>query len=414
MRKRRCVVLSNEVLMKVVKGGVTAPKGFLAGAVSCGIKKSGRNDLALLYSMTPCVCAATFTTNRFRSGSVILTEGRVKKPLAQAVVVNSGNANCCAGKKEVKDAEKITGLVARKMGMDKDLVLVASTGIIGKSLPVGKIKRRLTLLIEDLKKKNAVKFSKAIMTTDTVHKEVALRVNLGGKTVTIGATAKGAGMICPNMATMLAFFTTDAAIKKDVLRTAFRQCVADSFNRITVDGDMSTNDTAIILANGLAGNRPVKKGRRDYLKFLAALRFAAKELARKIVLDGEGASKFVEVLVKGAKDRECAEKVARCVADSSLVKTMIAGGDPNWGRVAASVGSSGVKLDKNKVNLYFGKKLVMRHGAAAKVSKGALLDIFKRKDIKIVVDLKSGRNSSFIWTCDLTKDYVKINAEYET
>jgi len=399
--------------MKKVSGGVTSPKGFLAAGVSCGIKKSKRPDLALLYSNRPCVCAGVFTTNAFRSGSVVLAEMLVAKGMAQAIVVNSGNANCCVGKRELKDAGEITGLVAKGLGLKKDDVLIASTGIIGRPLQMNKIRNNVSLLVKGLKKGAAARFAKAIMTTDTVHKETAVKLIIGGKWVRVAGAAKGSGMICPNMATMLAFFTTDALIEKAALKHAFKQSVSETFNKITVDGDMSTNDTAMILANGLAGNKAIKKGTSAYIKFLNALKFVSEELARKIVLDGEGATKFVEIAVKGAGDAGAAERIARHVADSNLIKTMIAGGDPNWGRVAASIGSSGVAVEKNRVDVYFGKRLVMKNGSGANASVKTLLGIFKKKEIGILIDLKSGKGFSKVWTCDLTEDYVKINSEYE-
>ena len=394
--------------MNIIKGGVTAPRGFLAAAVNCGIKKSKRDDLALLCSEKPSLLAATFTTNRVRSGSVILSEKRSKGGSQQAVIVNSGNANCCAGKKEFKNAEAMTDLVAKKLDLGKNKVLVASTGIIGRPLPINKIKNKIPSLVKTLKKTNGTRFAKAIMTTDTVHKEIAVKINIGSNVVKIGGAVKGSGMICPNMATMLAFFTTDGAIEKSALRAAFRERVSQSFNRITVDGDMSTNDSAFLFANGLAGNRSIKKGSADHTRFLNALKFVAIELAKRIVLDGEGATKFVEIVVKGAKSEREGD-----VADSSLIKTMIAGGDPNWGRVAASVGSGGEFIKKNKVDIYFGKRIVMRNGASIAVAKKPLLSIFKKKEILITIDLKSGTSSSKVWTCDLTEEYVRINAEYE-
>ena len=399
--------------MKIVKGGVTAPKGFFASAVNCGIKRSGRNDLALLFSEKPAACAATFTTNKFKSGSVVLSEKRAKKSVAQAVIVNSGNANCCVGKKELKDAAFIADSIARKLDLKKNLILIASTGIIGRPLPVNKIKAKLSFLVKTLDKKGATKFSKAIMTTDTMHKDIAVAINIGGRSVKIGGAVKGSGMICPDMATMLAFFTTDAAIEKSALKLAFKESVFGSFNRITVDGDMSTNDSAIVFANGLAGNKLIRKNTQSYSKFLNALKFVSEELAKKIILDGEGATKFVEVKVRGARDKKSADKVARHVADSSLIKTMIAGGDPNWGRVAASIGSSGAELKSSKVDVYFGKILVMKDGVGTDASRKKLSNLFKKKHIEIIIDLKSGMAAAKVWTCDLTEDYVKINAEYE-
>lgn len=400
--------------MKIIKGGVTAARGFKASSLRCGIKKSKRDDLALLFSEVPAVCTATFTTNRVKSGSVLLSMERAGRKTAQAVVVNSGNANCCVGKRELEDAKALTALVAGKLGLDDCKVLIGSTGIIGRPLPVGKIKNKIGQLVKGLNKGNGSKFAKAIMTTDTVPKEIAVRVNVGGREITIGGAVKGSGMICPDMATMLAFFATDAAIEKAALKAAFKEAVSDSFNRITVDGDMSTNDSAFILANGMAENRVVKKGSADYFKFLNGLKFTARELSRKIVLDGEGATKFVEVIVRGAGRQQDAERVARQVAGSSLVKTMIAGGDPNWGRVAASIGSSGVKVNSKKIDIYFGKRLVMKNGAGQDMPRKVLADMFKKKEIYITVDLKTGAASARVWTCDLTERYVEINAEYET
>jgi len=400
--------------MKIIKGGVTTPKGFLAGTVSCGIKKSGKRDLALLYSKVLCIATGAFTTNKVKSGSVVLCIERLKKGISQGVIVNSGNANCCVGKKEIKDAREITDAISAKLEIKKDLMLMASTGIIGRPLPVDKIKKGLNRLIKDLSKSNGTNFAKAIMTTDTVYKEIAVKINIKGKVVKIAGAVKGAGMICPDMATMLAFFTTDAAIEKEALKQAFRGAIYDSFNKITVDGDMSTNDSAVMFANAMAGNKIIKKNSKDYTVFLEAVKFAARELSRKIVLDGEGAAKFIEIIVKGARTENAAGLAARRIANSSLVKTMIAGGDPNWGRIAAAVGSSGADVNTRRMDIYFGNIPVMKNGAGVNVSRGLLLNIFKKKEIKITVDLKSGKFSNRVWTCDFTEEYVKINTEYET
>ena len=400
--------------MKIIEGGVTAPKGFLAGSTSCGIKKSGKADLALLFSTTPCVSAATFTTNRVKSGSVVLCMQRIARGFSQGVIVNSGNANCCVGKKEIKDAMEITDAVSARLDIKKDLMLMASTGIIGRPLPLEKIKSGLRALVKNLSGANGTSFAKAIMTTDTVHKEIAVQINIKGKAVRLAGAVKGAGMICPNMATMLAFFTTDATIEKQALKQAFKESIYDSFNKITVDGDMSTNDSAIVFANGQAGNSIIKKNTKDYFIFLEAVKFAAKELSRKIILDGEGATRFVEIIVKGAKRELSAELIARRIANSNLVKTMIAGGDPNWGRIAAAAGSSGADINPWRMDIYFGKVLVMKNGAGTNTPRHLLLDIFKKKEIEVVVDLKSGNKSSRAWTCDFTEEYVRINAEYET
>jgi glutamate N-acetyltransferase/amino-acid N-acetyltransferase len=400
--------------MKIIKGGVTAPKGFLAAAVSCGIKKSKRNDLAFIYSKIPCVTTGVFTTNRVKSGSVVLSMERIRKGAAQAVIVNSGNANCCVGEKEILDAKAITEIVSDRLELKQDSVLIASTGIIGRSLPAGKIKKTIPLLLKDLSKANGHKFARAIMTTDTVPKEIALEMDIGGRTVVLAGAVKGAGMIHPKMATMLAFFTSDIAIEKRALSSAFKEAVSGSFNRISVDGDMSTNDTAIILANGLAGNVIIRKGSVSYRDFLNGLKFVAEGLAKKIVLDGEGATKFIEIIVKGARRDIDADRIARRIANSSLIKTMIAGGDPNWGRIAAAVGSSGVKVEQTKMDVYFGNRLVMKDGKGVNIARETLLGIFTKKEINIIVDLKSGNKSAKIWTCDLTEEYVRINAEYES
>ncbi|MFA5388281.1 MAG: bifunctional glutamate N-acetyltransferase/amino-acid acetyltransferase ArgJ [Candidatus Omnitrophota bacterium] len=400
--------------MKIIKGGVTAPKGFLAGSASCGIKKSGKQDLALLFSTMPCVSVGTFTTNRVKSGSVILCARRLKKGASQAVLVNSGNANCCVGPDEIKDAEEITALAAKNLGLENGSVLMASTGIIGRPLPVQKIKNGIGGLVRNLSASNGTSFAKAIMTTDTAHKEIAVKIKIKGKEVKIAGAVKGAGMICPEMATMLAFFTTDAAIEKNALKHAFRESVFESFNKITVDGDMSTNDSAIMFANGTADNETIRKDTKDYRVFLNAVKFVSKELSRKIVLDGEGATRFVEVIVKGAKTEKAAEAVARKIALSSLVKTMIAGGDPNWGRIAGAAGASGISFDPGRMDIYFNKIAVMKNGTGTNAGREALLNVFRKKEIEIAVDLKSGNKSGRVWTCDLTEEYVKINAEYET
>ena len=400
--------------MQIIKGNLTTPKGFKVSSLSCGLKESGKHDLALLSSDVPCISAGTFTVNKMKSGSVVLTQKRISKGIAQAMIVNSGNANACVGKQEIMDAEDITKLASEILGIPEKYMLIASTGIIGRKLPVEKIKNSIGSLVSGLSSKDGSRFSKAIMTTDTVQKEVACTIDIGSKRVTIAGVAKGAGMICPNMATMLSFCTTDAAIEKAALEEAFKNSVYESFNTITVDGDMSTNDTAIVLANGLAGNDCIKKNSPDHVKFLNALKYVAKELARKIILDGEGATRFVDIFVKGAKTDKEAALIAKHVASSSLTKTMIAGGDPNWGRIAASIGSSGADISKEKTDIYFGKYKVMDNGTGTSVPRAKLADIFAKKEINIVIDLKRGKGSYRAWTCDLTEEYVRINAEYET
>lgn len=406
--------------MIVVKGTVTTAKGFLASGVKAGIKKSKKPDLGLLYSEIPAVAAGAFTTNRFQASPVKISKAHLKNNTHQAIIVNSGNANCANGQRGDTDASLMTDYVAKAMGLDAKEVLAASTGIIGKPLPMGKIKNRIPYLISGLSEKGGSSFADAILTTDTRRKECVVKVKIASSVVTIGGVCKGVGMIYPNIkiekhATMLAFITTDVAISKKMLEDALAEAIDASFNMISVDGDMSTNDCCFILANGLAGNKKIQSKDRNYEKLVKGLRFLTTELAKMLVLDGEGATKFVTIEVTGAKSQGDAKLIARKISTSNLLKCCIYGEDPNWGRVIASLGASGVEFDPGRVDVYLGDIKVLSNGSCVKgYDKDKTKRLFKEKEICIKVDLKNGKYKATAWTCDFSKEYVEINSEYST
>lgn len=406
--------------MSVTKGGITAPKGFLASGVKAGLKKSGKKDLALLYSEVPAVAACAFTTNRFEASPIKVSKVHINNKTHQAIIVNSGNANCANGRTGDRDALAMTRFIAEVMDLDKKEVLVASTGIIGRYLPVEKVRKAIPELLGALSEEGGREFAESIMTTDTVSKEVALSVRIGGATVKIGGACKGVGMIYPEMhvrkhATMLCFISTDAAISKKMLESALGEAIKDSFNMVSVDGDMSTNDFCAVIANGLAGNRIITSKGRDYGIFAAALKDAAASLAKMIAKDGEGATRLLEIEVVGAKANEDARKVARKISTSNLLKCAVHGSDPNWGRIAAAAGASGVKFDPDKADIYLGGVKVLSNGASIKnFDKVRSRKEFLRDEVHIKVDLKSGSGRSKAWTCDFSKEYVAINSEYST
>ena len=407
--------------MIIVKGGITAPKGFLASGIKAGIKKSGNADLALLYSEAPAVAAGIFTTNVFKASPVKLSIANLRNKTHQAIVVNSGNANCANGRQGDVDALSMAGYIAKGMALGRKEVLVASTGIIGHRLPVKKIEAKVPELILSLSAKGGNDLAKAIMTTDTVKKEIAVKIKMGGVVVTIGGAAKGVGMIHPLMkkagrhATMIGFITTDASISKKMLESALSDAADRSFNMISVDGDMSTNDSLFIMANGLAGNKPITAYGKSYSIFLEALNFLCIALAKMLAADGEGATKLMEINVVGAKTDESARIVARKVSTSNLLKCAIFGEDPNWGRVAAAAGSAGVDFDPGKVDIYLGPAKVLSGGSSMKTfDKERARKYIKGKEVFIKVNLKSGKGSATAWTCDFSKEYVAINSEYST
>ena len=380
--------------MKIFKnGGVAAPKGFKANGVAEGIKRSGKRDLALVVSDCPAVSAAVYTKNSVKAAPLLVSQKHLRDHQAQAIVANSGNANCFTGKAGMTCALRTTETIGKLLGLPKEKVVVASTGIIGRPLPFGKIQNAAKGLVQGLRAGGGKKAAEAILTTDLKEKTIAVQVNLGGKTVTIGACAKGSGMIAPDMATMLAFITTDAAISAPMLQKALRYANERSFNSITVDGCMSTNDMAVVLANGVAQNKKIVSTGKDFDVFTNALTHVCLDLAKKIVLDGEGATKFIDIRISGGKTHAQAQKAGLAIANSILVKTAAFGSNPNWGRVAAAVGSLGIA------------------GVTEDTLKIKFSD-FARKDITITVNLNKGRATATVYTCDLSYDYVKINGEY--
>ncbi|MCM8779158.1 MAG: bifunctional glutamate N-acetyltransferase/amino-acid acetyltransferase ArgJ [Candidatus Omnitrophica bacterium] len=403
------------VKWKIIKGGITAPEGFEANGISCGIKKGGKLDLALIYSQIPALTAGLFTASRFPANHIILDRKRINKyKEAQAIIINSGNANCAVGKKGLEDAQRITAKLAEELNIKSQFVLIASTGIIGKRLPRKKIERAIPLLVANRGKDKAELASQAIMTTDKKPKEIAVELNISKKKIKIGAMAKGSGMIAPHLATMLCFITTDLNIKLSLLKRALREAVGVSFNRISVDGEMSTNDTLIIMANGLAGNKRIENQRsKEFFIFQEALKFVCQHLSREIVYDGEGATKFITLRIKGAENKYGAERIARRIASSPLFKSAIYGENPNWGRVIASCGASGVNFNPEKLAIRFAEKFVFKNGKPMENASRQLKKILENRDVEIEIDLNLGKEEYFLWTTDLSEEYIRINAGYE-
>jgi len=398
---------------QVVKGGITYPKGIKAAGVKCGIRFN-KKDLALIYSEKVADAWGTFTTNKFKAAPLVVTEKNLSlsKEKLQAVLINSGIANACTGEKGLKDAWEMADYVSRGLKISKKYVAVTSTGKIGEFLPLDKIRAGVEKAISCLDYAGGTEAAEAILTTDTKKKEIAVCFKLGNQEVKIGAMAKGSGMIHPNMATVLGFITSDISIKGELLQEALKKVVEKTFNMISVDGDTSTNDMVLLMANGLAGNRLIDKKDVDYYKFLSALQHVAEYLAKCIAKDGEGATKMIEVEVQNAVSFGEAKKVAKAVINSPLVKTAVFGKDPNWGRILAAVGYSGAEVVPDKVDLYLKEKIV-EDGQPLKFSRRAIHEYLKLSDeIKILVDLKMGKESATAWGCDLTYDYVKINTKY--
>jgi glutamate N-acetyltransferase/amino-acid N-acetyltransferase len=397
--------------MEQVKGGVTAPAGFHASGVACGIKKRGK-DLALILSEKPAAVAGTLTTNAVKASSVLWAQTVLKKGTARAIVANSGNANCCTGARGTRDNQRMVRSAASALKLKTSEVLVASTGVIGYPLPMERVKAGIAQAADELGPTGSLSAAEAIMTTDTRPKEIAVRFRHGGKKVTVGGIAKGSGMIAPNMATMLAFLTTDASAPAPVLREILRAEVDDSFNTITVDGEMSTNDMVLLLANGASKTPAIRKGTAGYASFREAVRTVCRFLAYEIVRDGEGVTRLMTVEVTGAATKGAALKAARQVANSLLVKTMVAGRDPNWGRVASAVGASGALTDPKKLTIRLGKTTVFRKGEPARLTREAILREIDLPEVKIGVNLGSGPGSATLLSGDLTEGYVQINAKY--
>lgn len=407
--------------MNQIKGGVTAPKGYQAAAVAAEIKYKGRTDMAMVYSEVPAAVAGTFTTNVFKAAPVIWDRNIVKnKGTAQAVVVNSGIANACTGEEGDLYCQKTADAAADALGISADAVLLGSTGVIGMQLPVEKMQagaRKLATLL-DAGIDAGTRAAEAIMTTDTHKKEIAYELAIGGKTVTIGGMAKGSGMIHPNMCTMLAYVTTDAAISQELLQKALREIVMDTFNMISVDGDTSTNDTLLVLANGMAGNEKIAAEGSDYDKFYEGLREICTFLAKEMAADGEGATKLVESIVESADTKENARILAKSVVCSSLTKAAMYGCDANWGRELCALGYSGVQFDPMKVEMYFksGEKtmLIFQNGAGVDYSEEEASKLLSNDHVQIISKMNMGDETAIAWGCDLTYDYVKINADYRS
>ncbi len=379
--------------MKITKGTITAPKGFKAAGINCGIKRSKKLDLGLIVSETKASATAVFTKNSVKAAPLLISQKHLRNSEAQAIIVNSGNANCFTGKFGLNYAQDTTQYAADALGIKKTDIVVTSTGIIGKPLPIKKIEKGIPTLVKKLSSAANKNFEKSILTTDLVTKNSCVEVRLGGKKITIAGCAKGSGMIAPNMATMLGFVTTDAAVSKTLLKQALKEATAASFNRISVDGCISTNDMVVIMANGAARNKSIGSKGKDYNTFVQGLSHVCLDLAKKIVLDGEGATQFIEIKVCAAKTKIQAEKVAMAIAHSNLVKTANYTDNPNWGRVAAAAGSLGLAgINEKNIKISFSSK--------------------KKGYIFIQVDLNLGKHDAVAYTSDLTKKYVSINNEY--
>lgn len=393
------------------EGSVTTPQGFRATGLCCGIRAE-RKDLALLWSDHTATAAGVFTLNLVRAAPVLICEQNVANGHARAVVINSGNANACTGAQGLADAREMVTTTARELDLEFDEVLVASTGVIGQALPMDKVRSGLPRLKDGLSREGGPDFSQAILTTDAFEKTVAVEVTTAKGTYLIGGTAKGAGMIHPNMATTLAFLSTDAKVEPTLLRTALKAATDQSFNCITVDGDTSTNDTMLVLANGASGVEV--SSAEEIEQFTAALTLAAQDLAKKVVKDGEGASRLVEIIVSGLTTDKDARQVAQTVAGSLLFKTMLAGGEPNWGRVLAAAGRAGVPMSEENAVLSFADVCVYRKGAGLPENQQRAAEILRASEITMHLELGGGPGRARIWTCDINEAYVKLNGEYMT
>ena len=394
--------------------GVTFAKGFTAAGVKAGIKKSGNLDVAVIYTKTQAVVAGTFTQNKVAAAPVYVSKEVVATGTAHAIVANAGCANACTGQQGLDDAHKMAQIAADELGVNANDVIVGSTGVIGVNLPMDKLEAGIKDAVANLSADGSDNAGRAIITTDTHSKSVTCEFELSGKTVRMGAIAKGSGMIRPNMATMLCYITTDIAIDQALLQKAVSGCVEKSFNMISVDGDMSTNDMVIVLANGEANNAKITEENADYQIFFEKLMMLCTELAKQIAADGEGASKFLTINVKGAKSFADAKTVGMAIANSPLVKTAFFGEDPNWGRVICAVGYSGADMVPEKTVVKFGGITIFTNGTGATYDEKALAHVMKQKDIVIDIELNMGQEDATVWSCDLSYEYVKINGEYHT
>ena len=407
--------------MEKLKGGVTAAKGFEAAAAAAGIKYTDRTDMVMIYSQVPCIAAGTFTKNVVKAAPVRWDQQVVKgKGDVQAVIVNSGIANACTGEEGYGYCRETAKAAADALNISENGVLIGSTGVIGKQLPMDKVAAGIMALAEKKNGtlENGTAAAKAIMTTDTCEKELAVAIQVGGQTVTIGGMAKGSGMIHPNMCTMLAFITTDAVIAKDTLQKALSEDIEDTYNMISVDGDTSTNDTVLLLANGMAENAEIVDGTEDYQKFREALHVINEYLAKKIAGDGEGATALFEVKAVGCENVGQAKTLAKSIVCSNLTKTAIAGHDANWGRILCAMGYSGAQFDPEKVDLFFessaGRIQIIENGTAVDYSEEEATKILSEPEVTAIADVKMGDCEATAWGCDLTHGYIEINADYRS
>ena len=392
---------------------VTLPKGYKAGGIHCGIKKE-RLDLGYIVSDVPAVAAGVYTTNLFQAAPLQVTQESIaKENKIQAILVNSGNANACTGEKGLDDALQMQSKFAEELGIEQHLVAVTSTGVIGELLPMDCINNGIKQILQsDFQQE--VNFKQAILTTDTGIKQIGVQLKIDGKTVSIGGAAKGSGMIHPNMATMLGFITTDADIAHEDLLGALRDVTNQTFNMITVDGDTSTNDMVLVMANGLAENQQLTKNHPDWAVFKQGLTIVCETLAKKIARDGEGATKLVEVQVNGAYSHNAARAVGKSIISSNLVKTAIYGTDPNWGRIITAIGYSGVPVEPNRIKVSIGPFTVFENGLPSQFVEEEVKEYLESENVKLTVELNHGDDSATAWGCDLTYDYIKINASYRT
>lgn len=395
-------------------GGVTAARGFSAAGIYCGIRKV-KKDLALIVSEVPATVAGVFTINRTQAAPILVDKAQLKRTtLCSAIVVNSGNANACTGERGLNDAWSVVRATANVLNIPEKHVMVSSTGVIGQYLPMDKILPAIPELAQRLNQAGNGDAAEAIMTTDTYPKEAAVRFTLGATEITIGGVAKGSGMIAPNMATMLGFVTTDASLPQPLLQKALAVATNRSFNRISVDGDMSTNDQVLMLANGLAKNEPMRENSEEYQLFCVALEYVLIKLAKMIARDGEGATKLIEILVRGARSEEEAAQAARAVANSNLVKTAVHGADANWGRVLTAVGYSGIDFNPDDVDISFNAVPILKRNYQIVLDEEKAKEALLQENVVIAISLNQGDQFARFWTCDLTKEYVHINASYRS
>jgi len=401
--------------MKEIRGGITAPLGFLAAGIHAGIKKASVPDLALVVSLQEGSIAGVFTKNRVAAAPVLLDRLHLRHGIGRAIIINSGNANACTGARGLTDAKEMAGLVARRVGTAPRSVFVGSTGVIGQPLPMACLRRGIPTLVKRLRRSGGAEAARAILTTDTKAKQIAVRTRIAGRLVSVGGMAKGSGMIHPDMATMLAYLATDVAIEQRTLQRALLAAVARSFNCISIDGDTSTNDTVLCLANGMAGTPVLRAGSPEFALFQRLLDHACFSLAMQVCRDGEGVTKVIEVVVTGARTQADARQVARTVATSNLVKTALFGEDANWGRIMAAIGRSGVRIDPNKLELAFEGIPIVKEGTSlGPLAERRIAQIVRRKEFTVVAHLGQGQATARLWTTDLSDDYVRINATYRS